>query len=432
MKKIFNILLCLVLAFSLAACSSGSAQEEPEEPQAAPAITAEEQVKLIAESRELWLVTDPGQADQMQYAVADLDDNGRLELIATITEGTGQFTTTQFYEVSEDGLALQPMDYSYGETHSEPDIGWYNSFRCYRGDLGNFLVATDEMRNGYAEQYYVQDFILVREGTVDARSISYCMVLAEDSNGDGEPEMHAYYYASGDEEEELTSAQFASSVDDFFGYAYDRYIVDLQWKRFDAEARDSEVDIPAALAESWQGFGFRKDMMEFSELFVAPSTYYEELYENGAKADIIFGMESLADYWQLLEISTELEARIAPDDNIDSHLIIGQDGMASFYFDDPADARGKVELSDMPLSMAEDGVGSEEGEEGETGEATAEGETQENDWMVQFGSEEGQHRFEATIDAETGQLLVTWYRWEAEDLGADPEVSHLVFVTGVV
>ena len=296
MKKIISLFLCFILVFSFAACTQSPQQPaaEPQEEQPAPSAEPADQVKLIAENRDLWLVTEGNEAEETQYAVTDLDENGRLELIATITEGSGQFSATKFWEVSEDHSELLPLDYTFGETHSEPDIGWYNSFRCYKGELGNFVVAMDEMRNGYAEHYYMQDFLVLREGSVDGMAISHCMVLAEDSNGDGEPEMHAYYYTSGDEQEELTPEGFASSVDDFFGYSYDRYVMDLEWKRFDEQARASEVDIPAALDESWRAFGFRKDMDTFNGLFVAPSSYYDELYENGEKADIVYGLESLA------------------------------------------------------------------------------------------------------------------------------------------
>ena len=434
MKKYLSILLCLALCISMAACSSGEPAPEPEEP--AVSGEPEDQVKLIAENKDLWLVTDVNEADQYQYAVTDLDENGRLELIATITEGSGQFSTTHFYEVSEDFSKLEPLEYAYGETHSEPDIGWYNALRCYKGEYGNFVIAMDEMRNGYAENYYTQDLLVLKDGVVDAHSISYCMVLAEDSNGDGEPEMHAYYYASGgDQEEELTSEQFASSVDDFFGYDYDRYVMDLEWQRFSAEERDSEVDIPAALLDSWKAFGFRKDMDEFNGLFVAPSSYYEELYENGEKADITYGMESLADYWQLVEAATELEARTTEDFNgLDCHLIIGQDGMADFYWNDPADARGEISLEGMPISMAEDGMGqaAEEPAEAADPEVT-EAPAEENTagWMVVFNSEGGLNRFEATIGPDDGRLYVTWYWWSEEDPGADPQIMKLTFTNGV-
>ncbi|MBQ1580144.1 MAG: hypothetical protein IIZ86_03335, partial [Firmicutes bacterium] len=92
MKKYLSILLCLALCASMAACSSSQPAEEPEEP--AVSAEPEDQVKLIAENKDLWLVTDVNEADLYQYAVTDLDENGRLELIATITEGSGQFSTT--------------------------------------------------------------------------------------------------------------------------------------------------------------------------------------------------------------------------------------------------------------------------------------------------------------------------------------------------
>ena len=422
MKKLLCIGLALALIFALAACSG--TQQPAEDPQEEPVVPADpaEQVKLIAENRDLWLVTDPQQADFMSYAVTDLDENGRLELIATTTEGSGRFSSTQFWEISEDFASLQPVEYLFGETHSEPDIGWNGSFRSYKGELGNFIVAMDEMSNGYAEHYYTQDFFVLRDGVVDAGSISYCMVLSEDSNGDGEPELHAYYYTSGDEEEELTSGAFARSADDFFGYAYDRYVMDLRWKQFDAAARASEVDIPAGLADSWSAFGYRKDMTAFDALFIAPSSYYDELFENGKKAAITYGIESLPDYWMLQEIGTELETRHVSEGGIDCHLIIGNDGLASFCFNDLADARSPIEITGMPVAMAEDSLGDVEEET----------EIKYPDWMVVFGTDDGLNRFEAYVGPEDGRLYVTWYWWREADPDADPVITYMAFTNGMV
>ena len=434
MKKALSILLALALVFSLAACAGS--QEEPQPAPEVPENASDpaEQVKLIAENRDLWLSADPQQADLMQYAVSDMDENGRLELISTVMEGTGRFSTTRFYEVSEDFSKLEPVEYDLDGAQSEADLGWTGSFRSYKGELGNFVVASDQIANGYAENYYYEDFFVLRDGVVNAGTISYCLVLAEDSNGDGEPELHAYYYASGDEEEELTPEAFARSADDFFGYAYDRYVMDLSWKQFDEAARKSEVDIPAGLADSWSGFGFRKSTQEFESLFVAPSSYYDELYENGEKAAINYGIESLPDYWTLQEISTELEARNAIEDGIDCHMIIAQDGMASFNFNDPTDARSPIEIEGMPLSMAEDGKGSDSQapDEAEDPEVTdGPEESAVSDWMVVFNTEDGLNRFEATIGSEDGRLYVTWYWWSEEDPGADPVIEKMVFTNGV-
>ena len=195
MKKIFIILLALALVFSLAACSGSQQPAEPPEEPAETGPDPADQVKLIAENRDLWLVTGP-QADFTLYAVTDMDENGRLELLSTVTEGTGQFSSTRFWEVSEDFSKLEPVTYDLDGAQSEADLGMEESFRAYKGELGNFVVARDQMANGSAENYYYEDFIVLREGVVNAGTISYCLVLAEDSNGDSEPEMHAYYYAS--------------------------------------------------------------------------------------------------------------------------------------------------------------------------------------------------------------------------------------------
>ena len=462
MKRSICIGLVVLLAFALPACSA----QEPQTPSPAETVGSSDpsdQIKLIAENRDLWLVTDPLKANDVQYALTDLDGNGRLELISTITEGTGLFTSTQFYEVSEDFNKLQRLEYPAGETHSEPDIGFAESFRCYKGEYGTFLIAIDEMANGYEERYYSQVFLTLQNGTVEAATISYCMVLAEDSNGDGEPEMHAYYYAPGGvEEESITSTEFAASADTFFGYNYDRNVMDLRWKQFDEEKRESKVDIPADLTESWNAFGLRKDEAAFGKLFVSPAAYYDELYENGESAAIVYGIECLADYWMLHEIRSQLDARFALESGIDCYLVIGQDNLASFHFDDPTDARDPIKLEGMSVSMAENGVGEpaaqgEEGSEGEGSEVGADVETSENaeeavaggngkegeagegeaeageaaDWLAVFGTDNGLHRFEAYVGPQDGRLYVTWYRWDEDGPGADPEILHLIFTNGV-
>jgi hypothetical protein len=117
---------------------------------------------------------------------------------------------------------------------------------------------------------------------------------------------------------------------------------------------------------------------------VAPSSYYEELYENGEKADTTYGMESLADYWQLVEAATELEVRTAEDfGELDCHLIIGQDGMADFYWNDPADARGEISLEGMPISMAEDGMGQAAAEPAESIVRTAAAQIEETEDAIE-------------------------------------------------
>ncbi|MBO4290209.1 MAG: hypothetical protein J5865_08965, partial [Lachnospiraceae bacterium] len=121
MKKLLSILLCFILAAGLAACSGS--QQEAEQPEEQPETSADpaDQVKLIAANRDLWLDTSQ-QADFVMYAVTDLDENGRLELIATITEGTGQFSSTRFWEVSGDYSKLEPVTYDLDGAQSEADL----------------------------------------------------------------------------------------------------------------------------------------------------------------------------------------------------------------------------------------------------------------------------------------------------------------------
>ena len=70
-------------------------------------LSIEGQLKTIAEAKDK-IVTYDQYMDSYHYAVTDLDQNGRLELIiATEMNGTGHITHNWYYEISKDGSKLK-------------------------------------------------------------------------------------------------------------------------------------------------------------------------------------------------------------------------------------------------------------------------------------------------------------------------------------
>lgn len=72
-------------------------------------ISKEKQLKVILDNQSMWSLASDGEShDTYGYAVTDLDQNGRLEIIASSCNGTGLYTHTKYYEVNEnaDGLTL--------------------------------------------------------------------------------------------------------------------------------------------------------------------------------------------------------------------------------------------------------------------------------------------------------------------------------------
>ncbi len=95
----------------------------------------EDQLNLILSERPMWELTDTG-TDLTWYAITDLDRNGRLELVAAYYGGSGSYTNSCIYEVSEDKNSLAACTRTLsGEYASCPDI--------IRGFAPMYLDLTD-------------------------------------------------------------------------------------------------------------------------------------------------------------------------------------------------------------------------------------------------------------------------------------------------
>lgn len=85
-----------------AAIRESSSVMQPVDP-----LSVEGQLKTIAKAKDK-IVTYDNEDENFYYAVTDLDQNGRLELIvSTGMLGTGHFTTNWYYEISKDGSKLK-------------------------------------------------------------------------------------------------------------------------------------------------------------------------------------------------------------------------------------------------------------------------------------------------------------------------------------
>lgn len=120
MKKFF-LPGFLALMLCLSGCAAGKSAENETVPQmtaheaatqqtqaAAPSSQPksgyEDQLALFADCRGMWIRSDP--KVYYYYAVTDLDQNGRLELIATACMGEDQTSVTEVWEINEAGTDL--------------------------------------------------------------------------------------------------------------------------------------------------------------------------------------------------------------------------------------------------------------------------------------------------------------------------------------
>lgn len=142
---------------------------------------AETQLQLIADNLDLW-AGDREFTSTYQYAVTDLDQNGRLEILVSTCQGTGLFTYSSYYEVNEalDGLNACEQDLEEGA--SEADL-MYSAVPVYCDTEEDiyFYVFDDMIRNGYAELYENKRAISLSDGVIRNQFLAYRTTLSQDS-----------------------------------------------------------------------------------------------------------------------------------------------------------------------------------------------------------------------------------------------------------
>lgn len=178
--------LLLALSFACLMLLAGCAKKSPEvvnipsaSPQAAasapsesaqaaaPSVSLEEQRSILEANRSLWEFTDPWESP-WYYAFTDLDHNGRQEVIAASTQGTGIFTYARFYEVKPDFSGIENV-YRSDPAIEGPDdwpeivtdaLSFYYDAAADR----YWYVCEGITRDGVAHQYYAWYALCLKDG----------------------------------------------------------------------------------------------------------------------------------------------------------------------------------------------------------------------------------------------------------------------------
>lgn len=180
MKKLIAILLLTSMLTALTACGGapapGDSQTEQKETAYADSAAAqlqlsfEEQKQMIEDNRELWAFTEPYDSPWF-YTFTDLDHNGRLEVIAATTQGSGIFTYANFWEVLPDGSGIDNCCRKNVEIEGPDD--WpeiiVDSIPCYYDALSGcyYYPCENVTRDGYAHQYYSWQVLCLKDGAAE-------------------------------------------------------------------------------------------------------------------------------------------------------------------------------------------------------------------------------------------------------------------------
>ena len=197
-------LLCLILALVLlAGCASpamlsaaalpmtemfsietASSLLEPRTPE--PLLSEKGQRKLIEKKRSQWTPSDLSSGDWF-YAIADLNANGRLEVLTASTQGSGVYTSVSVWEVNPLFTGLVKCADDLGEGEAWPEIlldalpCFYDSQRDIR-----YYVCEDMTRDGASRYYFEYRCFFLLDGcfqfrTLASKTVTYSGTGSQDS-----------------------------------------------------------------------------------------------------------------------------------------------------------------------------------------------------------------------------------------------------------
>lgn len=190
----------------------------------------------------------------LHFAIVDLNRNGRLELIITDIMGSGHFSITCFYEVSDDYQTLHMMktaetsyipeeiDYSYVDGIG--DFLYYEELECFKKDNKYYYLLSNATSAGlgcmFGKAFYSYSF----DGMVETDEIgTYVLSPYNDNTGRIKINFYSKYGGLETEDEYL---DFMSS----YWYGYEKQPnTSIKWIYL-----SDNQDIGSAIIESYNGF----------------------------------------------------------------------------------------------------------------------------------------------------------------------------------
>lgn len=196
--------------------------------------SVDEQLRVIAENRSQWCPDLEYAGELCQYAVADLDRNGRYEVIVSDMAGTGLYTYSRFFEINDsyDGLTECGMNVQEGD--SQPDL-MDSTWEMFTNEQGEFLyVVYDLIRNSSAEYYENVRSLILQDGEVLMSSPIACRttIYSYDS-----PDMSVSCKdADGNA---ISEEEYESAADNYFS-GWQKSEIHLGWQDVSGLADDTE------------------------------------------------------------------------------------------------------------------------------------------------------------------------------------------------
>ncbi len=195
--KIRTWMLCILFTAGLCACTPAAPEiSVPESTQ--PAITiqpvnptqaatqpvtqpagqetdVQSQIRLLAANGDTWLSRlELDQYIPYQFAVTDLDRNGRLELLLSTFQGTGHYSYNYLWQVDPQTQTLTECPWPLGEGESPADLTFNQEIPCYYDENGDVYhyIFTDLLKIGAAQYLYSIRSVTLDQGVLSEETLA--------------------------------------------------------------------------------------------------------------------------------------------------------------------------------------------------------------------------------------------------------------------
>lgn len=203
------------------------------------------QLEVFAANKDVWNMNEYNPLI-FNYAVYDIDNDGKPELITSANAGTGLYSENHFYITDDTFTKIEELPQEYYEEYSELDIAdYYDGIAYMDGDV-IYYPASDYTRNGVAESYSADGAYYLKDGIV------YSVIFRSENTlwTDEDNSQQTWYDAEGNE---ITQEEWEKLYDDFYA-GMEPITYHIFWNSIVPEELEqaSEQEIFNVLVESYK------------------------------------------------------------------------------------------------------------------------------------------------------------------------------------
>ncbi len=251
-KKLLALALVILLLFAcLTACEGDASQKDKE--------SIDSQINLIAENTHTWEPFDIYPGDHFKFAVTDLDNNGRLEIITTVCRGTGLYSESTYYEVDETFSTLTKWEHKTDDFKEflQADI-ISSKAKCFINPDTNerFYTFSDHHKDTAAYTCNYRMCLTFKNKTVTEEMLAYRSISATTIDEAGNYEVTETIQTRNGET--LTKEEFSNFADNYFE-GFEKHTITINWQdlKLDDEVLATNLELhelQKLLANSYEDF----------------------------------------------------------------------------------------------------------------------------------------------------------------------------------